>query len=117
MGKAAELREAAIAKFKEADTLVTTEDGPKAEDQETFDTLFAEGQDLMKQYQTQSAREGKIVQVRDALSDIAGAVKGNGPIPFSVKEIETDPKSSKSLGQQFVESEAYKDLLDSGALT
>lgn len=116
MGKAAELREAAIAKFKEADALVTTDEGPKAEDQEHFDTLFAEGQELMKQYQTASAREGKVVQVRDALADIAGAVKGNGPIPFSAKSVEVDPKAGKSAGQLFIESEAYKSLLESGAL-
>ena len=117
MGKAAELREAAIAKFKEADELVVGDEGPKAEDQERFDTLFAEGQDMMKSYREQSAREGKVLQVRDTLSDIAGAVKGNGPVPFSVKEVQTDPRSGKSLGQQFIESEAYKSLLDSGALS
>jgi HK97 family phage major capsid protein len=116
MGKAAELREAAIAKFKQADALVTGEDGPKPEDQAAFDAAFAEGQELMKQYQEQSAREGKVLQVKDALADIAGAVKGTGPIPFSTKTVEIDPNAGKSMGQLFVESDAYKELVASGAL-
>jgi HK97 family phage major capsid protein len=116
MGKAAALREEAIAKFKSADDLVSGEDGPKAEDQERFDTLFSEGQGLMKQYQEQSAREGQVISVREALSDMAGGVKGGNPIPFSGREIQMDPNAGKSLGDMFVGSAEYGDLKASGAL-
>jgi HK97 family phage major capsid protein len=117
MGKAAELREAAIAKFKEADALVNGDDGPKAEDKDRFDTLFAEGQELTKQYKTESAREGNVLQLRDVLADVAGGVKGGPPIPFSVHSVDVSGRGRKTMGQVFVESEAYKELVASGALS
>ena len=117
MGKAAALREEAIAKFKSADELVSGDDGPKAEDQERFDALFSEGQGLMKQYQEQSAREGQVISVREALGDMAGGVKGGNPIPFSGREIEVERDSGKSFGEQFVGSQEYAQLKQSGALS
>lgn len=114
MSKATDLREQAIAKFKEADALIAGDDGPKAEDQERFDALFADGQALMKDYTAAAATEGKIVAVREALSDIAGAVRGTGPVPFTARTVV--PTAGKSMGQAFIESEAYADLVASGAL-
>lgn len=116
MGKAAALREEAIADFKAADALVAGDEGPKPEDQERFDTLFASGQEKMKAFQAQSEREGRIVSVREALGDIAGAVRGGNPIPFSGRTILADPNRGKSWGQIFVGSDAYAELKASGVL-
>jgi HK97 family phage major capsid protein len=117
MGKAAALREDAIAKFKAADALVKGEDGPAAEDQAQFDALFAEGTDLMNKYRQAASAEGQVVSVREALGDLAGAVRGTGPIPFSGRQIQVDRNAGKSMGQLFVESQEYKELKASGALT
>jgi HK97 family phage major capsid protein len=116
VGKAAALRESAIAKFKEADQLVTGDEGPKPEDQEHFDKVYAEGTDLMKQYQDQSKVEGNVLQVREILSDVGGAVKGTGPVPFQTVTIERDRHEAKSLGHAFAESNEYKELVASGNL-
>jgi HK97 family phage major capsid protein len=116
VGKAAALRESAIAKFKEADQLVTGDEGPKPEDQEHFDKVYAEGMDLMKQYQDQSKVEGNVLQIREILSDVGGAVKGTGPVPFQTVTIERDRHEAKSLGHAFAESNEYKELVASGNL-
>lgn len=116
MGKAAALREEAIATFEAADALVVGDDGPKAEDQDRFDTLMAEGEAKMKEFQAQSTREGKVLSLRETLSSVAGGMAGHssGPIPFQSRTIE--PKRGKTLGQAFVDSDEYKGLLESGNL-
>lgn len=120
MGKAAALREQAIAKFREADALIVGEDGPKAEDQAAFDALFADGTTLMEQHRQALAAEGKVQSVRETLADVGGAVRGQGPIPFQTIVDHTKASNGgsrqASLGGQFVESEQYAELLASGAL-
>jgi len=116
MGRAAALREEAIAKFRAADALIAGDDGPKAEDQAAFDALFGEGTSLMEQHTKASAAEGNVRSVREALADIGGAVRGQGPIPFQVSKAQPS-KQHRSLGGQFVESDQYASLLGSGALT
>jgi HK97 family phage major capsid protein len=117
MGKAAALREQAIAKFKEADALVVGEDGPKAEDQPQFDALFDEGTTLMEQHRQALAAEGKVQSVRETLADVGGAVRGRGPIPFqTIVKPGAGGRQRTSLGGQFVDSEQYAELLETGAL-
>lgn len=116
MGKAAALREEAIAKFRAADALIVGEDGPKAEDQVQFDTLFTEGSDLMEQHRQAQAAEGKVQSVRETLSSVAGAVRGGGPIPFQTLEAPSNIRQRGSMGSQFVGSNEYGDLQASGAL-
>ena len=114
MGKAAALREDAIRDFKAADDLVVGNDGPLPEDKERFDALFASGTEKMKLYREAAATEGAVVSVREALSDIAGGIRGSGPIPFTAHEV--TPAAGKTLGQAFVESAIYAELKASGNL-
>jgi HK97 family phage major capsid protein len=114
MGKAAALREEAIAAFMAADELVVDEAGAAPENQVRFDALMAEGREKMDQYRAQSAREGTVLSLRETLGEIAGGVKGNGPIPFTAHEL--DRPAGKTLGQAFVDSAEYKELLASGNL-
>lgn len=116
MGKAAALREEAISKFQAADALIVGEDGPKAEDREQFDALFAEGTGLMQQYRAQAATEGQVLSVREMLSDVGGAVRGSGPIPFQVLQGPGAIGRRRSMGAQFTESPEYAALVKSGAL-
>lgn len=113
MGKAAALREDAIAAFKAADELVVDESGAAPENQERFDALMAEGRSKMDDYKAQSAREGTVLSLRETLSDIAGGVKGSGPIPFSQVTV---PTQGRSIGEAFVASNEYAQLVASGAL-
>ena len=113
MGKAAALREEAIAAFKAADELIVDDSGPAAEDQERFDALMAEGREKMDAYKAQSAREGTVLSLRETLSDIAGGVRGSGPVPFTQVTV---PTQGRSLGEAFTASEEYKALIASGAL-
>lgn len=116
MGKAAALREEAIKALAEADALVDPElDGPKPEDQDRFDALVAEGTAKTKAFREASAKEGTVLSVREALSSLAGAARGSGPIPFTAHEIDRQP--GKTLGQAFVDSDVYADLKASGALS
>ena len=115
MGKAAALREEAIAAFQAADALSVGEDGPKAEDKVAFDAHFAEGTEKMKAFRAAAAIEGQVISVREALADVAGGVRGQGPIPFAAHTIDRQP--GKTLGQAFVESHEYSELKASGALT
>lgn len=114
MSKAAALREEAIAAFQAADALVEGDEGPKPEDQEQFDAHMADGRAKMDEYRKQAAREGEVISLREALGDIAGGVKGTGPIPFSAIAEAAD---RKSLGEAFVSSSEYKALKESGALS
>lgn len=109
------LREQAIAEFRKADALVDKDlDAPKAEDQAAFDEHFAAGSDLMEQYRKAAAAEGKIVSLREALGDVAGAVRGGAPIPLQSYQV--DAAAGRTLGERYVASEEYKELLASGAL-
>lgn len=120
MGKAEALREEAIAKFRAADAMVANDDGPTPEDQPAFDALFHEATGLMEQSRQAAAAQGQVQSVREMLSDIGGAVRGQGPIPFQVKE---GPQSGASgarrrtsIGGQFADSKQYAAVLESGAL-
>lgn len=118
MGKAAALREEAIAKFQAADALIVGEDGPKAEDQQQFDALFGEGTTLMEQHRKALAAEGKVQSVRETLADVGGAVRGQGPIPFTTIAGPSGHAERRpaTMGGQFVDSKQYADVLESGAL-
>lgn len=115
MGKAAALRESAIASFQAADALVGSDDTVKAEDQPAFDAHMADGRRLMDDYRAQAAREGDIISMREALSDIAGGVRGSGPLPFS--EVQITRAAGQTLGDAFVASDEYRELVATGALS
>ncbi len=113
MGKAAALREEAIAAFQAADALVVGDEGPAPENQERFDAFMAEGRAKMDEHRAQAAREGEVLSLREQLSDIAGAVRGTGPIPFSGVTLDAP---GQSVGEAYVASDEYRALIASGAL-
>jgi len=114
VSKSAALREEAIAAFTAADALVVDDAGPAPENQERFDALMAEGRTKMDAFRKASAAEGTVLSLRETLSEIAGGVRGTGPIPFA--EV-TVPARAGSIGAQFVASDEYRALVASGALT
>jgi HK97 family phage major capsid protein len=110
-----QLREEAIAAFREADGLVAGEDGPTAENRERFDSLFTLGQTRMEEHRQALAAEGQVHSLRETLADVAGKVRGGGVIPFNVIDLPSR-RRQPSMGGQFVESDEYRELLASGAL-
>lgn len=108
---AAAEREAAIADFQAADALSKGEDGPLAEDQARFDTLFASGTAHMDAFRQLSALEGKVVSVRETLASIAGGVRGGDVPGFNV--IARGDLRPKTRGDSFIHSAEYQKLLAS----
>jgi len=114
VSKSVTLREEAIAAFKNADALVADESGPKAEDREKFDAFMAEGTEKLNEFRKAAAAEGQVTSLRETLADVAGNVRGSGPIPFTARQI--NPKAGQTIGQAFVASKEYADLVASGNL-
>jgi HK97 family phage major capsid protein len=110
-----ELESEALAKLEEAKSLANGEEGPKPEDEERFNALVDEGMALYQKSQGAATAEEKVKGLSDFLARASRPV-GGAPIPFSTQEIAADDHSGKSLGQIFVESEAYAELKESGAL-
>lgn len=113
---AVDLREHAAAKFKEAADLVGTKaiEELDAETEAKFNVLMGEAKTLDQQYEQAASREGNAELLRSRLDYYHGKAKG-GPIPW--QSFTPDDDRTKSLGQRFVESPEYKEVLDSGALT
>lgn len=114
MSRAAALREQALAKLQEAKALVNDEGEIIAEDGERFEALMGEFRSLDEQVQKSASDDEKVGSLRERMEWYTGKVTGT-PMRFVSTPI--DPNASKSPGQQFVESEAYKNLKASGVFT
>lgn len=110
----AELREEATAKLSAARELADPATGqPTAETEEQFNTLMGEFTELDKQRQAAAKREGNAETMQSAWEHYSGKVTGEA-MRFATAQI--DPNSGKSMGQQLVESQAYKSVLDQSDL-
>lgn len=116
MPAAVELRERAAALFKEAADLVGTKavDELDAEGQTRFEAKMAEAKIADTAYETAAGQEGNAETLRSRLDFYHGKAKG-GSIPWQQHTMD-DQSARKSLGQKFVDSPEYKEVLDSGAL-
>lgn len=128
---AAELREAALAKFKEANALVEGKaDGIDAETETKFDSLMQEAKDLDAQFAKASGHEGKVAGLQERIefytkavtgkdfdwTKVAGGAEGKqGGVPHYGGGL-IIPGTGKSLGDLYVASTEYKDLLESNSL-
>lgn len=130
MGKAIELREAAAAKFKEAHDLVDGKDELDADTEKAFDAIMAEAKTAHEAYVKAAGGEGLRVELKEALDFYHGNATGKGinwdkvsqegrtgqGLPHYTGGLYLPPQN-KSLGQLFVESKDYDDLLKSGHLS
>jgi HK97 family phage major capsid protein len=111
--KATALREQAFAKLKEAQALVGPDEDVKAEDQDQFTALMAEFTELDDLAAKASTSEDGVGTLRDRMEWYTAKATGS---PLRLRETVLDPSLSMSIGQQFVQSEAYAALKASGAL-
>jgi HK97 family phage major capsid protein len=108
--KSVEYREKALAALTAARDLTDPETGlPTPENEEQFNARMAEFGELDKQRAAAEKTEGNATSATEAWKHYSAALTGE-PMRFASAEL--DPKSRKSLGEQFVESSAYKAVLD-----
>lgn len=127
--KSEEVREQAAAKFKEANDLLEeacktagvtveqlrdSEGDIPADDLEKFDALMAEGRKIHAEFEKAAKNEGRWKGIKDAMDFYHGKATG-GPVPWNQVSVQTLERP-KSLGEEFVGSDAYKGLVDSGTL-
>jgi HK97 family phage major capsid protein len=118
MSTATDLREQAAQAFKDAAALVEGKDIESLTDEQlkAFNDKMAEATKLDTDYVKAATGDESMATLKDRLDYYHGKAKG-GPVPWARFQIENDAVlGRKSIGQAFVESEVYKDLLDSGAL-
>ena len=116
MSRATELREQALAKLAEADALTAGPPGNKtvsAENEERYNALVAEFNELDRQAVQAQTTDENLGTVAERMAHYTGAISGE---PMRFNSTQLDPNANKSMGQQFVESQAYKALIESGAL-
>ena len=105
MASANELREAALAKGLEVKAYQEREDATP----EKLEELTAEFMAADAAYDAQAKREGNEEQLEERLQFYQGKAGGE-PLRFSSHTL--DPNSAKSMGEQLIESQAYKAVLD-----
>ena len=113
MSKAIEYREKAAAKFKEANELVKGKDELSAEDESRFDLIMKEAADLDQMAVKAATTDDKLGTLRERMAFYTEKATGQH---LPMDRIITREPGEKSLGNQFVDSEAYKQLKESGAL-
>lgn len=112
MSQATALREEALAKLLEAKGLVV--DGAvKAEDEDRFQALMGEFRELDSKAAKAQGREADIGALDERMAYYTGKATGT---PMRFNRTVLDPNAPRSLGDQFIQSQAYKDLQESGAL-
>lgn len=118
MAGAIELREQAQAKFAEAKALVEGIDPSDldAETEQKFNATMDEAQQLLGQWQSKSKTEGNAAKLGDVMQFFDEVKGGGAPIPWATHQVQAEADSRKSLGDTFIESDAYKALVESGAL-
>lgn len=129
---AAELREKAAALFLEANSLVegVKEEEITAELEAKFNGKMTEAKAADKEYRDAAGKEGQRIELKESLAYYAGKAGadvdwnkvaeegGRKGLPHYGGGLITPPGFSgeKSLGQEFVDSAEFKELLSSGAL-
>jgi len=133
MAKSAELREQALSKFKEANALVEGKDPTDLtpEDEQKFDTLMAEAKTFDDQFVAAAGKEGKVATLAERIDFYTKAATGKGIDWSKVEGGNPDerksglphydgglmiPGTGKSLGDLYVASKEYEELLDSKSL-
>lgn len=109
-----EKREAALAKLNEAKALVEADDTVKPENEERFNALMEEFRGLHAAAVGAQTVEGNVSAQREMFEWYTGKATGT-PMRFASTTL--DPSSSRSPGEQFVQSEAYKALVAKGVLS
>ncbi len=112
MTMANELREQALQKFIDAKALIDPEtDELSPEKEPEFKVVMDEAMALDKRYEAAAAREnGSVDRLDERLAYYTGKATGE---PMRFNRTELDPTRNMSLGQQFVASDAYKELAES----
>ena len=117
MPPAIDLREKAAGLFKEAADIAEGKESLVGDDLANFTAKMAEAVKADEEYVNASQGEEGLATLKDRLSFYHEAATGH-TVPWSRLSIE-DPSGvmgRKSAGQQFVESDIFKDLDKSGAL-
>lgn len=109
---AVDLREQALAKFLEAKALVGDEGEVPAEKLEAFNALMTEAKELDAQAAKAATADDNLGTLSERLQYYTAKATGS---PIQFKATSLDPNSPRSLGEQFVGSDAYKELQASGA--
>lgn len=110
---AVDYREQALAKFKAAASLEDADGNVDGDHIDQYNATVAEAMELDKKFGEATKAEGNRQTVRDRLSFYQEAATGS---PMRFTAIAADAAAGKTLGQQFVDSDSYKALLESGAL-
>ena len=105
MASANQLREAALAKGLEVKAYQERDDADPAQ----LEQLTAEFMAADAAFEAQAKKEGNEEKLEDRLQFYQGKAGGE-PLRFATHQI--DPASAKSMGEQLVESQAYKSVLD-----
>lgn len=113
VGGAVEKREAALAKLLEAKALADENGVVAAENEDRFNALMAEFRELDLAASRASTTEDNAGTLVERMAFYTGKATGS---PMRFNSTTLDPRLAKSIGRQFVESKAYKDLVASGAL-
>lgn len=109
MKTAVELREQALAALTKARDLTDPETGrPDGEHEEAYNAAMAEFTKLDQQRQKAEATDGNVSHMEEAWAYYSGKLTGE-QLRFQSATI--DPKARKSMGQQFIESSAFKSVL------
>jgi hypothetical protein len=106
-------REEALAKLLEAKALVQEDQTVKAEDEPRFEALMGEFRALDAEAQKAATQDDDIGTLAERFEYYTGKATGTA---MRFNRTQLDPNAPKSLGEQFVQSEAYKQLKASGAL-
>jgi hypothetical protein len=109
-----DFKEAALAKFLEAKRLEGEDGSVAAEEQARYNALVAEGMELDAQAGTASKAEANGGTLRDRLSFYQEAATGR---PMRFAQTPLDPSAPSSLGEQFIKSETYRELIESKRLS
>lgn len=114
MSSAIAFREEALQRLTEARELTDPATGlPTAENVVAYNAKMAEFAAADEKRQLAETTDGNVSTAREAWGYYTGKLTGE-PMQFASTQI--DAKSSKSAGQQFVESAEYKELIGSGRL-
>jgi HK97 family phage major capsid protein len=109
MGKAAQLREDALAKLMEAKAYSETQDM----DPERLEALMGEFRDLDAKASKAQTTDETLGTIKDRMEWYAGKATG-APVHFS--SVTLDASAGQSRGAAFVASAEYRELVSSGAL-
>lgn len=111
--KAVDYREAALAKFKAAAAMEDADGNVEPEKVDEYQATVAEAMELDKKAGDAAKLEGTQDSVRERISFYQQAATGR---EMRFQAVAGDDNSAKTLGQQFVDSDTYKALVESGAL-